>query len=207
MENKNKVFIYLLIIFFAVFVGTGLFVGMDSKKQQSATTNEGASTTTKEDVATLKQENMVIPTVPPTVGALSLTSAASYALTDNVTLNLEGQSFGKNIVGYDTIIYYDPLSFEFIESKSNLADFKIYSYNRGNYLLLTAVKSLDSQTPTVLGSETGNQPMASIVFKPKKIGKSNFSLRQSAGQDVTDLVTDQTEVLNPALSDLSVEIK
>lgn len=210
MEPKNKIFIYLLVVFFAVFVGTGLFVGMGNKKNQQPQTesNQDSATTVKEDVATLKQENLVMPTVAPTEGSLSLTTKAeSYTVSDTVMVDLEGQSQGKNIVGYDVIIYYDPLSFEFIEAKSSLSDFKIYSYNRGNYLLLTAVKSLDSQTPTILGAADKNQPMASVSFKPKKTGKFNFSLRQSAGQDVTDLVTDQTEVLMPMLTDLSVEIK
>lgn len=210
MEPKNKIFIYLLVIFFAVFVGTGLFVGMGNKNNQQSQmeSSQDSTATVKEDVATLKQENLVMPTVAPTEGSLSLTTKTdSYTVSDTVTVDLAGQSQGKNIVGYDVIIYYDPLSFEFVEVKSSLSDFKIYSYNRGNYLLLTAVKSLDSQAPTVLGTADKSQPMASVSFKPKKPGKFNFSLRQSAGQDVTDLVTDQTEVLIPTLTDLSVEIK
>ncbi len=207
MENKNKIYIYLLVIFFAVFVGTGLFVGAGNKKNQ-ATGKEINST--KSDLAsnTLKQENLVMPTVAPTQGSLTLTSdLTGYSLSDNIVLNLKGQSAGKNVVGYDVVLYYDPLAVDFVEVRSSLPDFKIYSYNRSDYLLLTAVKGLESTTPTVLGSADSSQPMATIVFKPKKSGKSNFSLRQSTGKDITDLVTDQTEVLNPSLQDLTVEVK
>lgn len=204
--NRNKTFMYLLLTFFAIFIATGLFVGLGNKKNPEPAINGQAATS--QEPATLKQENMVIPTIKPTEGALAITADSPTAtLSTPVSIKLSGNSNSKNIVGYDTVIFYDPLAFEFVEAKSELADFKIYSYNRGNYLMLTAVKSLDSKAPTVLGSGTGNEPMATISFKPKKTGKFNFSLKLSAEKDVTDLVTDQTEVLSPALSDMTVEIK
>lgn len=201
MEEKNKIFIYLLVVFFAIFIGTGLFLAFQSKQSQPT---PGAAST---DPSILKQQPMIIPTAAPTMGSLSLTvGKESYSLSENVTVTLEASSAERNIVGFDIVFYYDPLSFDFIEAKSSLADFKIYTYNRGNYLLLTSVKSIGSETPTVLGNATASQAVAELVFKPRKVGKQNFSLRSSAEKDTTNLVTDQTEVLNPSLTDVSVEI-
>lgn len=210
MEQKNKIFIYLLVAFFAVFVGTGLFLVSGGKKNNPDANNKQAatSTTNESGTATLKQENMVIPTVGPTEGMLSLVPQKKEStMSEVVNIDLLAQSEGKNIVGYDVVLFYDPLSFEFIEATSAFPDFKIYSYNRGTYLLLTAVKSLSSQAATVFGSDAGGQKIATLNFKPKKAGNFNFSLRQSTGSDVTDLVTDETEVLSPSLIDASVEIK
>lgn len=208
--NKSKVYTYLLVAFFAIFVATGLFVGLGAKKSQNETNKqeEMASTSAKqEEQSTLKQENLVMPTIAPTDGTISLTGKESYGLSETVAIDLEAGSSGKNIVGYDVIVFYDPLSFDLVEAKSALPDFTVYTYNRGNYLLLTAVKSLSSTTATVLGTDKTNQKIATITLKPKKAGKFNFSLRNSAGSDKTDLVTDQTEVMYPAMKDLTVEIK
>lgn len=202
MIEKNRIFIYLLVIFFAVFVGTGLFLSVNNNKVASKQSANQTST----EVATIKQVDMVIPTTAPTQGSLTLlpTSKDSrFQLKDNVTFNLNASSSGKNIVGYDVVLYYDPLSFDLVSADSTIPDFKVYSYKRGNYLTLTAVKSLQNNSQSVFDKTN----IATLVFKPKKAGKYNFSLRQSSeGNEKTDIITDKTEVLNPTLMDTSVEV-
>jgi len=193
---NNKI-IYLLVFFFAIFVGTGLFLAGQSKSSTKVASG---------NLATLKQENIVIPTAVPTVGSLSLTGEESYSFADNVVVNLSVNSNGENIVGYDVILYYDPTAFEFVTAESTLGDFTIYPKDYGNYLFLTSVKSVGSQTATILGTGTSETAIANLTFRAKKIGNYNFSLRQSAGNEKTNLVTDQTEVLNPALTDLTIEV-
>lgn len=194
--------VYLLVVFFAVFAGSGLF--LLGQKNNNQSTPKGTS---EDSSAILKQESIVIPTSAPTAGSLSITGEESYPLPDNVVIKLSADSNGQNIVGYDVVLYYDPTAFEFVAAISTLADFTIYPNDNGNYLFLTSVKSVGSETATVLGGEQGSEAtIANLTFKPKKIGNYNFSLRQSADQEKTQLVTDQTEILNPALSDLTVEI-
>ena len=204
MENQpnTKIMIYLLVVFFAIFVGTGLFLANQSKQNQPVGRAAGQTSNS----ATLKQENIVIPTAVPTVGSLSLIGEESYPFTDNVIVNLSANSNGENIVGYDVILYYDPTAFEFVAAESTLPDFTIYPKDYGNYLFLTSVKSVGNQSTTILGTGTSETTIANRTFKPKKIGSYNFSLRQSAEQEKTNLVTDQTEVLSPALTDLAVEV-
>src|SRR3989344_2564866 len=112
MENQpnSKIMIYLLVVFFAIFVGTGLFLANQSKQNQPVGRAAGQTSNS----ATLKQENIVIPTAVPTVGSLSLIGEESYPFTDNVIVNLSANSNGENIVGYDVILYYDPTAFEFV---------------------------------------------------------------------------------------------
>jgi len=207
MEEHKKIYVYLLIVFFAVFVGTGLFLVSSQKKESSKKSDQPSSVQEKENKATLKQESMVIPTVLPTQGVIELNVSKREAKTgESFEVDVLADSSGKNIVGYDMVLSYDPLAFNFVESKSILTDFKIYSYNKEGYLFFTAVKSLDSVSKTVLGNDQGKSSIAVLIFEPRKKGKYSFSLEKKVGNDTTGLVTDQTEVLNPMLNSLDVEV-
>lgn len=193
MGEKNKtIFVYLLVIFFAVFVGTGIFLILNNKKPLSE----------KETIAT----TMIIPTVKPTQGSLNLklfgNEETSLSTDKELKIDLIADSNEKNIVGYDLVLSYDPLAFDFVKATSDLADFKIYSYKRDNYLSFLATKTLQSQTPSVFTQTK----IASLVFKPMKAGKFTFSLKPLIGKDKTDLVTDKTEVINPKLNELEIEV-
>lgn len=191
MEDKNKtIFVYLLVIFLGVFIGTSIFLILGSKKPP---TGKEAATT-----------SLTVPTVEPTQGSLSLKLANEATVTKNseIQIDLLAGSDEKNIAGYDLALSYDPSAFEFIKATSNLADFKIYTYKRDGYLSFLATKSLQSQTSAIFTQTK----IASLSFRPIKAGKFNFSLKSLMGQDRTDLVTDKTEVLNPQLNDLEINV-
>ena len=192
MNTNNKIYTYLLVIFFAVFVGTSIFLILNNKKPLSE----------KETITT----TMIIPTVKPTQGLLNLklfgNEKISLSGDKELKIDLVADSNEKNIVGYDLVLSYDPLAFDFVKATSNLADFKIYSYKRDGYLSFLATKTLQSQTPSVFTQTK----IASLVFKPIKAGKFSFSLKPLMGKDKTDLVTDKTEVINPKLNELEIEV-
>ena len=195
-ENKNNIFIYLLIVFLAVFFGTGVFLVMSSGK---AKTVDKVNMTT----STIKEEKIIIPTARPTEGNFILSKEFETAkINNNFLVTVSANSEQKNIVGYDLILYYDSSSTEFIKAESLLPDFQIYPYKRENYIIITAVKGLQSQNLSVF---SGNK-ILSFTFMGKKIGKNNLSLRSSLENEKTKLVTDKTESLNPKLNDLQVEI-
>jgi len=194
MENNqstNKIFIYLLVVFFAFFVGTSIFLILNSKKQPQE----------KEKVAT----TVIIPTVKPTQGSLNLQlekEETSVSTDKELIIDLVADSNEKNIVGYDLVLSYDPLAFDFVKATSDLDNFKIYPYKRDGYLSFLATKTFQSQTSSVFTQTK----IASLVFKPIKAGKFLFSLEPLMGKDKTDLVTDKTEVLNPKLNELEIEV-
>ena len=200
MIFKNKLFIYLLIIFFAVFIGSKLFLlanrSNPPKDEEQKTTNS---------LASLKQENMVIPTAVPSQGSLSLvTNAIDSRFTisgGQVTVDLMGDSNNKKVGGYDVVLSYDPKKIEFVSAVSGLSDFKIYASNKGEYIVFTAVQSLSSQAMVFQKTK-----LATLNFRPLKIGKISLSLRSSTDKYSTDFVTDKTEVLYPALRDLMVDV-
>lgn len=185
---NNKIFTYLLAIFFAVFIGTGIFLVFSNKKTDNK----------------ISTEKIITPTTAPAEGLMKLTFndklKTSYKTGEKISINIEADSGEKNIVGYDVVFFYDPLAFEFVSANSSISDYKIYSYKKGNYLILTAVKNLSSASSSL------NSKIATLVFDAKKSGKYNFSLKAMYGSEKTDMVTDKTEVLSPVLNELIAEV-
>ena len=221
MQNKNRIFIYLLVFFFAVFIGTGLFLLLTSK---SKTTGEKISTVKinenkNEDVDfpveepnqvddasfTNRQENLVMPSVAPSNGSLTLETdlpGNQMNIGDMVELKLVADSADKNIVGYDVVMYYDSLAFDFDRALSSLPDYNIFTYKKGHFFTITGLKNLQS-APSPMVKAT----VATFTFTATKAGKFEFSLRASNDKDKTDLITDNTEVLVPALNQVMVDVK
>ena len=192
---NNKTFFYLLIAFLAVFVGSGVSL-LFSNKNADKTTSGGSNIPTT-------QEEMITPKIVMTEGSMKLALdqlKTSYKKGDKINISIEADSGDKNIVGYDVILFYDPLAFEFISAISSISDYKVYSLQKENYLTLTAVKNLSSTSSPLLSK------IVTLVFDSRKSGKYNFTLKASTGSERTDLVTDKTEVLSPALNEITVNV-
>lgn len=216
MENdqeKNKIFKYLLVIFFAVFIGTGIFLLISNKSKNS-----------EEKISSVRvdfpdEPTAVIPTAasPIATGGGTITAVPSSVsmilktdLTNNqmkvgdiVELSLLADSNGKNIVGYDVIIYYDSLAFDFKRGLSSLPDYNIFTYKKGHYFTITGLKTLQS-APSPM---TKNSKLATLTFEATKPGSFEFVLKPSNNADKTDLITDKTEILMPELNKVTIEVK
>jgi hypothetical protein len=172
---------------------------MNNKK---TTGNEQAVST-----ATIKQENLALPTNAPKRGEMKLVLSkqeepVNLAINPYLSLNLVVNSDGENVTAFDTIISYDPDSFDFVRVDSLSQDFKIYPYQVGNRLTLTVVKITDNSLTTVLTGEV----IGTIVFKPKVKGSFTFSGLSSFGKETTKFVNDKTEVIYPALNEVKVTV-
>ena len=217
MENeigKNKIFKYLLVAFFAVFIGTGLFLLMTNKTK---TPKEKISSVRVEDADFPEESTAVIPTTTSTTttGSTATTTTVGTTMTletdlpggqmkvgDMVELSLFADSNGKNIVGYDVVIYYDSLAFDFKRGLSSLSDYNIFTYKKGHYFTITGLKTLQS-APSPM---TKANKIATLTFQSTKAGKFEFSLKTSNDKDKTDLITDKTEVLVPELNKVIVNV-
>ena len=190
---NNKILTYLLIAFLAVFVVSGAFMFFSNKKTDSTVSNESISPAVSEETTQ--------PKIEPTEGSMKLIlDKGSYTKGEKVSINLEADSGDKSVVGYDVILSYDPLAFEFVSASSSLADYKLYSYKKENYLTLTAVKNLSSASSPL------KSRIATLVFSPIKSGEYNFSLEASINSEKTNMVTDKTEVLSPELDGVTIKI-
>jgi len=195
MENNNKIFIYLLVIFFAAFVGSGIFLLTSNKK---TTGNEQAVST-----STIQQKNVIFPTPIPTKGFINLENNSAVNKVNNpVNLSLMVDSNGENVTAFDTVISYDPASFDFVKAESINPDFKIYSYKRNNRLTLTVVKTGQNNIETIFKGET----IVKLVFQPEVKGNFTFAVMSSYGRETTKFVNEKTEVIYPSLNEIKITV-
>ncbi|MBI5126945.1 hypothetical protein HZA76_00625 [Candidatus Roizmanbacteria bacterium] len=200
MENtqpNNKIFVYLMAIFFVVFIGSGIFLLISNKP----TTNENAPTTT----ATIKQENMVFPTSAPTRGYLKLEGEAEVlSLKENkdFVLNVVADSNKENITAFDILVGFDPLAFDFIEAVSLDPAFQVYSFRKDKRLTLTVVKTSQDQNLSVFSGKA----VVKLSYKPKKTGDFIFAILSTSDKETTKFVNEKTEVINPKVNEIKVTV-
>lgn len=225
MENeaeKNKIFKNLLVVFFAVFIGTGIFLLLSNKsknpKEKISSVRIDDTQNTNDGVDFPEEPTAVIPTTASTIttGVTTTTTTAGISMTletnlsggqmkvgDMVELSLFADSNGKNIVGYDVVIYYDSLAFDFKKGLSSLSDYNIFTYKKGHYFTITGLKTLQS-APSPM---TKANKLATLTFEATKPGSFEFALKPSNNADKTDLITDKTEVLVPELNKVVISVK
>ncbi len=196
IQEKNKIFIYLLVIFFAIFIGSGIFLLVNkktaNKEQQSVSTQ------------TIKQEELLIPSEIPKKGLVNLkaTGSGPYLLTDQLIIDLFADSNGENVTAYDVLVKYDPLSFDFIQTVSLDQAFQVYSFKKDDRLTLTVVKTSQDQTPSVFVEK----PVVRLSFKPKKSGEFDFAILNSFNKETTKFVNEKTEVIYPKVNKIKLTV-
>jgi len=198
MDNQtsnNKIFIYLLVVFFAVFVGSGLFLVMSNKKNA---TNEPAATT-----SAIPTKEVIIPTVEMSKGYINLKNdLVLNKLNSPANLTIVADSNSENITAFDTLVVFDPTAFDFVSAQSVDPNFKVYPYVKDNGLTLTVVKTGPSTVPSVFN----NTQIVSLIFQPKKTGQFIFRVVPSVGKETTKFVNDQTKIIYPAVNEIKVTV-
>ena len=185
----NRIFIYLLVIFFAVFVGSGVFLIMNNKKMNN-----------KEQAATT---STVAPTIMSTDGFINLKNNSTINKANNpLNLGLVVDSNGENVTAFDVVVSYDPVSVAFIKADSSDQNFKVYSYKKDNRLTLTVVKTGLSSNPSVFKGEE----IIKLVFNPKTKGDFSFKVLNSFEKETTKFVNEKTEVIYPGVNEIKVTI-
>ena len=189
----NKILLYSLVISFAVFVGTGIFLLMNSKR-------------------TVADKNEAIPVVVTTPtptpvrvtrGLINLKNNTPVNKLNNpVDLNLMADSNGENVTAFDSVISYDPTSFDFIRADSIDPNFKVYSYKKDKLLILTVIKTGQNNVKTIFKGEA----LVKLAFQPKVKGNFTFSVMSSSGKETTKFVNEKTEIIDPSVNEIKVAI-
>lgn len=197
-ENKNKLFIYLLVVFFAIFVGSGIFLLINNKPKEKNQEQEAISTTT------VNEENMTIEETKLTRGFLKLkTDFSEVKVGEDVDIDISADSDGENITAYDILLTYNPLVFDFVKAVSLDDNFQVYSYKKDDRLTLTVIKTSQDLTPSIFKED----PVIRLTFKPKKVGQYSFEIISSYDQEITKFVNDKTEVINPEVNKIDLIVK
>ena len=189
MEAKNNIFVYILIIFFAVFVGSGIFLVINNKKINN---KEQAVST-----------SIVVPTATVTKGLINLKSSTIVnSISNQLNLGLVVDSNSENVTAFDVVISYDSASIDFVRADSNNPSFKVYPYKKNNRLTLTVVKTGLSSEPSIFKGEE----IVKLVFNPKTKGDFSFKVLNSFEKETTKFVNEKTEIIYPGVNEIKVTV-
>lgn len=117
-------------------------------------------------------------------------------------LDIYATSSKDTVAGYDVVLAYDMQAFERQSIQTVMQAFRIFTYNRGNHVSISATKNMQVSEP-VRFNET---PILSFTFLPKQKGTFTFSLKPQ-GNESSKLVNESAEVTYPEVSDIRLEIK
>jgi len=189
MENKRKIFTYLLVIFFAVFVGSGAFLVMNNKKINNK----------EQTVST----SIVAPTATLTKGLINLKNNSVINKANNpLNLDLVADSDGENVTAFDVVISYDPVSFDFVKADSSNLNFKVYSYKKDNRLTLTVIKTGQNNIETIFKGEE----IIKLVYQPKVKGNFSFKVLPSFEKETTKFINEKTEIIYPGVNEIKITV-
>jgi len=140
----------------------------------------------------------------PTKGSLVLVgkTGATAQVGMPFTLNVIATSSKDTVAGYDVILSYDKVNLERQLVQSIAPAFRIFTYERGDHLSISATKNL-SVTDLIQFSQT---PILSFIFTAKKKGTYTFSLKP-VGNESSKFVNEAAAVTYPETKDISIEIQ
>ena len=191
--TRLMLLILALVLLFASIVGYVVSQRMPSN-QNGADTTQITSTPT------------VAPTlIPyPVKGLFVLkeqSGASSVKMGNTFTLDLIATSSTDTVAGYDAIFSYDETAFERQSVQNKMDSFRIFTYERGTHISISATKNLQVSEPI----QFANTPILSFTFVAKKKGTYIFSLKP-VGNESSKLVNESAQVTYPESPDFRLEI-
>jgi hypothetical protein len=192
MEENNKIktksnfFFFLAVI--SVIIAFSFFLLSQNNNQKK--------------VITVKPSPVI---KPLTIGSLILQASDKKTVrpvNKVFDLVLNASSEGHNVVGYDLVMKYDGTAFTLIDYSSLLSNFKIYTFNKENYFITTGLKELNDTSVSPFKST----PILKFVFQAKQKGRYSFVIEPFLGKDKTQMVDDNTKILNPSINQFVIEI-
>lgn len=126
---------------------------------------------------------------PKEKGSMTVHSSQSTVHSgESITISVSASSDGKPVVGYDVVLTYDEKLVRYVSAKSLVSDFELLPGKATpGRVPLTVIKSLSSQTPTVLT----NTPVIQAEFTTLANGAAFFNLEFTPGSTTdSNLITE-----------------
>jgi hypothetical protein len=151
------------------------------------------------------------PTLAPTLIPYETKGGFSFKLRDPQASLKSGTPFivdlyvtssKDTVAGYDVVFTYDMKAFERQSIQNSLQSFRIFTFNRGNHVSISATKNIEVVEPI----QFNNISILSFTFLPKQAGSFIFSLKPQ-GNESSKLVNESAVVTYPETTDLRLEIK
>ena len=156
------------------------------------------------------QKEVIKQTFPTPVtlllGSLSLQkSDQREVIIQNKTFGVDiiASSEDKLIVGYDVITLFNQDEFEILTATSLLDDFDTYPVKKRDHYIVTGVKKLEATERSIFEQT----PILRLTLKPIKKGNLTLKIASNLDKERSQIVDEETTVLFPEVSELTIEVK
>lgn len=119
-----------------------------------------------------------------------------------VSFAVIADSAGKDIVGFDIVLDYNPAQFELQNAAANAGGFKVSSSTKKGILAVSGYKLVGEKNPTVFA----NTQIATITLIPKQTGSFKISPVATMGNASSKMISVAKEISLPQLDSVNVVI-
>jgi hypothetical protein len=185
----------------------GFFVSRNPSFQQIMQKTGGStaetSNVTPAVADTSMQASTIVERAEPWIEVVSSDNKTTYAVNDTITLSINGFSKGKDITGYDILLPIDTSMFEVVRITSTKPGFSIFEFDKGTHRTITGIKDVGTKDVTAFDST----PLVSVVLKAKKQGTSTIAVSEADGNEKTQFVDSEVNVLIPQKGGLQIVVQ
>ncbi|MFA9289372.1 MAG: hypothetical protein ACEQSA_05865 [Weeksellaceae bacterium] len=205
---KHHSYRMIVITLIVILVGIGGAVVLSNNllkskmKEEINLTPTGTSATTENETQTVPVVEPIANRAQPWVEIVQSTQQPAVVGQD-LTLDVVASSTGKDITGYDVLIYIDRTMFDIVSVTSDLPNFSIYQFDKKTHLTVTGIKDLQDRTQSIFD----NTILLKVVVRPKQVGSGTVSLYKSEGKEKTQLVDAQVTVIEPQIGSSQISIQ
>lgn len=208
MEKNNyhphfKKTLIVLTLVLIIITGYLLFVNLNIDKKETKinkTRKEGKDYNIP--ITSVKQ-----PASQKAKGSLTLMTKNNQEIfKKDEIINLYVYAFSnyQPIVGYDLVLKFNPQIVSFEKFINPLNDFQVFIKQKEGQLMVTGLKDINSTTNTIFL----NNPLITLVFKPKAQGKNTFSLEIKPNQKYeSNLINNKSEDLLENSDELTIKVE
>jgi len=191
--TRLMLLILALVLLFASIVGYVVSQRMSSNQNGADTTQITSTPTAAPTLIPYPVKGLFV--LKEQSGASSVKRGATFII------NLIATSSTDTVAGYDAIFSYDETAFERQSVQNKMDSFRIFTYERGTHISISATKNLQVSEPI----QFANTPILSFTFVAKKKGTYIFSLKP-VGNESSKLVNESAQVTYPESPDFRLEI-
>jgi hypothetical protein len=181
---------YAVVAFLILFMAVGGMYLLSSR--QKNVSNDSNSTA---DVSPQPVRSGTMKVVPEKSG--------SYTVGKEVAVFVTGDSQGKDVVGYDILLTYDPNILSVPVVTSSDTSFQVTSFTKKKgFVSITGTKTANNQSTNVFK----NTQLVKLVFNATKKGTVNVAIKQQVNKEQTKFVDATFQHLYPQVGLVTLEV-
>ena len=126
----------------------------------------------------------------------------SYNVNQPVSIQIFGDSEGEDIISFDVLLEYDKEAFDTPIVTTDLPAFAVFTAEPETHYSITVAQSPGSQERSIFE----DAPILNITMTPKKSGKFEIKIIPNKDEEMTQLISTDSQTLIPQISTFKVNV-